>query len=825
MQLSIEHFRFVLCPALALSLISLAPGATPTKKNLNELQEEEHQILENIRYTYDIEGDLKTSIAKLKALIQRSTNPNILSKANFFLGKIYDRDLSTDSAVAFYEKALNQPGLSKGKLAYLYERLANLKPELVESVSLKTGSISRIDRTFSYLANGNREYVLQVHYHEKNPTDFHRQFARLDAKGKLERITIQLEKYERLYDISSDFYIAGKESELRIASLSGDQEYTIDFKDDLIASHILASKTQEFVVHYSNHLDYFKQGSFKRTIPIEDSKCEWHPVKQSMHSGIMHCNDSLLYLIDVATGSLKELPPLPGIAYFVEAGKNTAVIQFFDHFEVRSGKLFSKTLWTGSSSLADKIYLTKSYLYTLDGKGMVSCYNLTSGRKRWQKEFEAKMLFPTDKEIYLITHYHSCLGVGADGDINWTYEFGRDAEISPFLLNGHMVLFYKNGRRIDLNLDFMKIFNKTSNTKLRNLIDNPTLLEAKSGLKYAENVLRLAPGNGLAWHYKYLCLKQINYSPSSILKALRHAAHSRHTPAWEFSPILNALNSVLNSQWIWKRAYGQKYFPTLVPEKKRLLYIENNNQTLVVLGSSAGKLLESVHIPEQLDSKICMWLEDNIIVSSPKNLYLVPSDKGSSSTKSFALAKPVCSSIIYDNMLILSDWFGNLRSIQIPQGFKNGFSWSKQVSKNGLLINQPPEQTYLDITDIQGSYFAINPLDGRELFHTVLPQGIITDVYSQIDRIFMGYDNGLLISLDKKSRKIIWSKNLPDQIFSLDGDGKNMLVLTTSAREVFCIDAGSGKTYNKSVINTSVVNKPGTGSGKKGLQSPYHKKV
>jgi outer membrane protein assembly factor BamB len=146
--------------------------------------------------------------------------------------------------------------------------------------------------------------------------------------------------------------------------------------------------------------------------------------------------------------------------------------------------------------------------------------------------------------------------------------------------------------------------------------------------------------------------------------------------------------------------------------------------------------------------------------------------------------------------------------VLIPQGFDSDFVWSKKISKNGMLINKPAGQNFLDVIDIQGRYFAVNPENGNIHFTEELPGGTITDFYSQDNLVFAGYDSGLLICLDKKKKKLLWSRNYSDQIFSLRSNGRDLLVITTSAKRLYCIQANSGGILSETVIQTTLVNKP-----------------
>ncbi|MFC1586082.1 PQQ-binding-like beta-propeller repeat protein [Fibrobacterota bacterium] len=800
------------CVTALLLSASFVSGQNPASgladANFDDSTETQYHLLETIRYKHDIEGDLASAKSELQKLLKQTNHAEIKSYLYFFLGKIYDHGLFPDSAVVYYKKAMEEPRISREKLDYIYRRLAGLKPELVESIDHSKTDISRIDKIFPYQTNGQKHYVLQTMYREKSVSDFQRQFAELDNRGRLKKIPLRLENEERLYDFSDGFFLAGGGNYLRAGSLSEGKENNFVFKDGIIDSRILSGRSGDFIVAYAGNLDYFKQGSFQQTIALDGDRCTWHTVEGRTHHGLLLCDDEMVYAVDVEKGSAKNLSNLSGKPYFIKALKDYAVFQFYDHFEVRTGENFQTVQWKANSSLVDKLYMAGNALYVLEEKGTVKCYNTASGQKEWQKELEGKKLFATENEVYLITHYHACLGVGLNGDIKWTYEFGWDKEITSFLSNGYLVLFYVNGDKIRLNLDLMEISDKSRKKRLMDLVENSEKMDPKSGLKFAEKILQQEPGNGLALMFKYLCVKKLQHSDPSQLNALIQAAHSSYTPPWKTSPVLQNLNSVLTSKWIWKRAYGKKYYPNLIAENGNLIYIENNNQTIVVLDADLGQLSGTAHIPEELDSKICLWTNDGILVSSPKRLFLIPYQKGTTGTRNLALDKPVCEAIVTEFGLFISDWFGNLKLLHIPDGFHSGFTWERQIAKNGLLINKVPHQAFLDVIDIQGHFFAVDPETGRILYDMPLPKGIITDIYSRDDRLFAGYDHGLIICFSKAKKEVLWSQNFSDQIFSLDGNDKNLLVITTSAKRLFCVHSITGAIQSEIAIQTSLVNKP-----------------
>ncbi|MBF0430340.1 MAG: PQQ-binding-like beta-propeller repeat protein [Fibrobacteria bacterium] len=765
--------------------------------------------IQKLCYEYDIEGKQNSTKEGLHLVIQDSYNSSVLSNAYFYLGKIYDHEKNLDSAVHFFQKALKEQGLFEEQLTLVFRRLIEINPELAQPITREQTSIIEVGRVFSFRKNKRRQFIIQSLPQQANNQETAGNYMLLNSQGIGGEFTIPHTDKEYVLDATSDFYLVGNQNSVRLGAYQVPPKDIITDGEDIASAHFLSSEKSDFIILLPHQLNVYHNGVLQSSISHEGSSCTWHEVETSPEKGFLFCDDRMLYYADFNTEEpLNRITSLSGKLFFVSISEHAAILQYQDRFEIRSGKNYATTRWTSHSKLSDKIYLTKNTVLLQSDNGDVKCYNATSGQKMWQQNYAARTLYPSDDNIYMLTHYHAFAGVGMDGKINWQYEFGWNNEVSPFLLDGYLVIHLPAGLQIKLNLDLMRIASTKYNEKLSRLINQMSDGDKDDHL-YAEKILKLEPGNGLAWKFNYLYNNQFKQtSQAEQFTSLVQAARSFHTAPWQSSPVLDYLNQQLKSSWIWKRSYGPKYYPKLIPRSDRLLYIENNNQTLTILSTKSGQMLESIHIPEELDSKICFWKNDTILVSSPEKLYLVPPDKGVTGTEKFSLKKPVCDAVISPEGLFISDWFGQLSRLEIPGGFHTGFKWTKQISENGLLLRKPNNQKFIDALDIKGHYYAINPENGSVLFDFNISKGTITAVYSFDSVVITGFDDGVVICKDKHSKTTRWRRNFSNQIFSLDGVANNLLLITTATKQLFCVNIKNGKLLSETNISTPIVNTP-----------------
>ncbi|HLP40746.1 MAG TPA: PQQ-binding-like beta-propeller repeat protein, partial [Fibrobacteria bacterium] len=288
-------------------------------------------------------------------------------------------------------------------------------------------------------------------------------------------------------------------------------------------------------------------------------------------------------------------------------------------------------------------------------------------------------------------------------------------------------------------------------------------------------------------------------------QALVQSSRSLSTPPWSAGPTLRGLSAGLGANWVWKRQFGPKFYPTLVPHKEHSFYLENDNQTLVLLNHETGALVNSFHFSEELDMKVGMWKGDTILVSSPSRLYMLSPLLNPGGVGQHPLRNPVCQAQAVPGGVVFSDWYGGLNMLGLPD---RTLRWERQLGQSGLLVGKAKQVEYLDIIDLEGQYFAVNPASGKVLWTLKLPPGTITESFSNKDHVFAGYNQGTLICIDRATQKVLWSREFGEQIFSLSGNRDNTLVLTTASKKLICLQALTGTVLSQVRIQSYLFNRP-----------------
>ncbi len=764
-----------------------------------------YQLLEKARYLYDIEGDSYNARNILYHLSQNKQIEGLSALSNFYLAKIFDEDGVLDSSAQYFQTAVKLPGLGKKQLLWAYGRLLELKPELVHPITMVKSTPHKLGRSFIHMENEKADIVLHLLRENTNGV-FVSHYESLNSRGLLNPINFTPGKDEVLYDMTSKFILSGKGNQFKYRTIPDTFNMRMNIPVPVTSATIISLRERAYVINAPGALYFYKGSRLTHKLIHRGSKCGLYMGQSDF--GALFCDDSIAYSLNWRKPQIEPII-LFQKPYQFQVQDDHILIQYEDYFELRPPPYLNPGSWKASCDISDRVFYMKNGIYKLDKKGQVEFFHLNHGRRMWKKDFKAKMLYWGKGEVIAVTYYHACIGISPESEINWVYEFGWEADVTPILVDGSLLLLNANGRNMLLNLDLMSIARQAKVKELQyvsQLIANGKWTAAAA---IVEKILSLEPGNGKAWFYQYLCLEKTNRPLHAQISALANSARSIYTPPWSHNKPLNFLSRKLGCDWIWKREYGLKHYPSLRVSGSKLLYIENNNQTLVVLDSHNGKLIDQIHIPEELDSRVFLWHNDTIFVNSPSRLYLSPPNVSSQGSLSLPLSKPVCQAIFFKNSLILSDWFGNIMQLHIPESFISETPvWSKSIGSNGILLAQPPEQPYIDAIDITGEYYAVDPQNGQILHKFDFPKGTITDIFSQDSLLFAGYDHGLLSCFNKKTLKIKWKKLFAHQIFSIDGNHEDILVITTSTRQLICIKASTGAILSRTLIPASLISRP-----------------
>jgi outer membrane protein assembly factor BamB len=438
-------------------------------------------------------------------------------------------------------------------------------------------------------------------------------------------------------------------------------------------------------------------------------------------------------------------------------------------------------------------------------RGSVRALSLETGALAWQRDLLASHIVTYGQELFATTFAQTCIGLDAKGRTLWTYEYGWGREPALLPTGEWLVLHYGDGKRVKLNRELMKVTGRDQDLKFRDFRAREEAKDWKGALSGLGRILDLEPGNGEAWRQRSALLRQTGAPRQEQLQALVQASRSLSTPHWTGGPALRGLAAGLGANWVWKRQYGPKFYPTLVPHKEFSFYLENDNQTLVLINHETGDLINSFHFSEELDMKVGLWKGDTILVSSPSRLYMLSPLLNPGGVGQHPLRNPVCQAQAVPGGVVFSDWYGGLSLLGLPD---RTLRWEKQLGRSGLLVGKSKQADYLDVIDLEGNFFAIHPVSGKELWSLRLPPGTVTESFSTKDRIFAGYNQGTLIGIDRAKRTVAWTKDFGEQIFSLSGNRENTLVLTTASKKLICLNADDGAVLSQVRIQSYLFNRP-----------------
>jgi outer membrane protein assembly factor BamB len=800
---------------IIVALLALAAGAAESPDrdaNFNV----ERQVVEAARYLYRIEADDAGATFRLQALLAQSRNEEVLTQARFLLGRIHDDGGRPDSALSEYKQALSGKGLQASEKLWLYRRLLSLSPSSIEPMSLDGPARSGPSRVFRARSGKRTVYALEFRGSPDGQWERPKEMGLQNENGDYVPLDFRLAGREEILDADGKQCLAfdAEGGKALLYPLQGGPPIEADVGERIDAGALIPGEPGDFVLIGSGKLRHYhgvRRGEGHGAeapaweAPLDQKGCAWIPRPDADHQGFLQCGEKDLWSVDLRKKTLKPLAGLIEKPLVISTQGDFLALKYLDRMEIRQGPEFASAKWGLPSPIQEKLILGEGRVYFVTPKGVVRAYQIENGQLEWQKDLLASQVTPFGDELFVTTFAQTCLAVDRKGRTQWTYEFGWNHEPSLLPSEEWLVLHYSDGKRVKLNRELLRVTGNSDAFKFMGYNARETEKDWKGALADLNRILALEPGNGQAWKLRSAALKNLGSSRQDQLQCLVQASRSSTTPNWSNGPALRGLASALSANWAWKRQYGPKFYPTLVPHKDFSFYVENDNQTLVLINHETGDLVNSFHFSEELDMKVGLWKNDTICVSSPSRIYMLSPQLNPGGMGQYPLKNPVCQAQAVAGGVVYSDWYGGLNLLGMPE---RTLRWEIKLGRNGLLIGKAKPTDYLDVLDLEGGYFAVSPASGKVLWSLKLPQGTITESFSNKDFIYAGYSQGTLVCIDRARQSIAWARDFGEQIFSLSGNKDNTLVLTTASKRLLCVQASTGTVQSEVKIQSYLFNRP-----------------
>jgi outer membrane protein assembly factor BamB len=800
----LANFQFSIC-ILQLSIPLLFSLSPAQDRDLN--YNAEQQSVEAARYLYRIEGDATGARDRLASLLGASRNEEVRTQARFLLGRILEQAGRRDSALAAYRQALTGKGLQAPEKLWLYKRLLSLSPSSIEPLAADVGARSGPARVFPGRSGKRQVYTLEFRGPPDGQWERPKELGIQDENGDYHPLDVRLSGREELLDADAEQCLVLNLDSRKVAlsPLKSGKGYEAPAGARVEAGSILEAEPGAFLLAGAGSLRVYKAGKLFWETPLDQEGCAWSGAPGRSQQGILQCADNEVFLVDVRKKSIKAVTGITDKALQISWEGDYLAVRYIDRFEVRKGAAFENVKWGLPSMLQEKLVLGNGRAYLVTPKGQVKSISLETGQVEWQRDMLASQVAAFDGALFATTFAQTVVCLDLRGLPLWSYEFGWDRE--PTLLPNEewVVLHYGDGKRIKLNRELLRVTGNADGFKFRDYLEKEAEKDWKGALASLGRILSLEPGNGEAWKFRANVLRNAGAPKPDQVQALVEASRSQDTPNWGNGPVLKGLAAGLGANWVWKRQYGPKFYPNLIPHKELSFYLENDNQTLVLLNHETGGLVNSFRFSEELDMKVALWKNDTICVSSPSRLYLLSPTLNAGSLGQFPLKNPVCQAQAVNGGLIYSDWYGGLNMIGLPD---RTLRWERQLGQSGLYLGKAKNVDYLDVVDLEGNYFAVQPSSGKIQWGLRLPPGTITETFSNKDFIYAGYSQGTLIAIDRYRQAIAWSLDFGEQIFSLSGNRDNTLVLTTASKKLVCVQAATGAIQSQVRIQSYLFNRP-----------------
>jgi hypothetical protein len=794
----------------ALSLLALASALTAAQDRDPAYNSEQLEI-EAARHLFRIEGNAEAARRRLEALLAGSRNEEILSQARFLLGRLLDQAGEARQAAEAYRAALSGRGLQAPEKLWVYKRLLAMDPASVQpavaDIAAKTGPA----HIFAGRKGKQTVYTLEFRGPPDGQWERAKELGRQDERGDYRPIDLRLTGREEILDADPDRALVLNQDTRRVALIplgedkSGPPLAEASAGPRIDAGALLPDQPGAFLLAGSGKLRVFRGGKADWEAPLEQDGCAWTPAPDRTPRGLLQCADNQIYLADAGKRTLRPLPGIADKALQVSWQGEYLAVRYIDRFEIRKGPGFEAVKWGLPGLLQEKLVLGGERAYLVSAKGQLRAYDLATGHLEWQRDAQASQLTVFGDALFATTYAQTIAAFDTRGASLWNYEYGWDHEPALLPTEDWLVLHYPDGKRVKLDRSLLRVTGNSAGFKFLDYRAREAERDWKGALGALGQVLALEPGNGEAWRLRSDVLRLTGAPRAQLTQPLIEAARSQSTPTWSNGPVLKALAGNLGANWVWKRQYGPKFYPNLVPHKELSFYLENDNQTLVLLNHESGELYNSFRFSEELDMKVSLWKNDTLCVSSPARIYLLSPSSGSGGLGQIPLKNPVCQAQAVAGGVVYSDWYGGLSLVGLPD---RTLRWERQLGQSGLYLGKPRNAEYLDVVDLEGRYFAVQPASGKILWQARLPPGTITETFSNKDFVYAGYNQGALVALDRNKQALAWTLDFGEQIFSLSGNRDNTLVVTTASKKLVCVQAQTGAILSQVRIQSYLFNRP-----------------
>jgi outer membrane protein assembly factor BamB len=787
---------------------------------------EERRALEYARYLHAIEGDTAGARVRLDRLAA-SKNSDIRTQALYLRARLLEEQGDTKGAARMYRSALDDGGLEPGQKQRVIARLLALDPSSVRPFRDAGKTRGLPSQVFEVVGRAGSEYVLAGAPGESPRLQWQ------DASGMLNALRASIPADEEILDALPDRILTRSVSRQRVIVRRAPgfaAETVIDRfaaeEGDLLNSaaapttgsspNVAGSKEAptpaptEYLVLGAQGLRYGRGAQILFTHPLPGSGCRWNPSAPRARQGIIFCPGQGLYRVDLIRRALSPLPLTGEVPSDIVHAGEYLVMRYADRIEVRRGPAFDHFSWGFPAGLQDPIALGRGHAFVSAVDGPIRAFVLRTGQLDWMREESAAMLRVQDGELLVLTHARVLLAIDERGRRLYTYEPGWDDE-DPILLPGRewLVVHNADGSRIRIDRELLRLTGGSRDYLLVGARASAARGDRKGALRALDAVLALEHGNGTAWREKATLLAATGAARSLQTRAWTQAARSQNAAPWSADPSLTGLAKGLGASWIWKREAGPRFFPVLTGGRTFSFYVENDNQTVVVLDNRNGGLKATFRFPEPLDLKVATWAGDTLIVSSPTRIYLMAPGRGAGLLGQIALRGPVCNAILVPTGLLVSDWNGNLQLFNPASRLP---IWETRLGRGGLLLANGVANgigsTEVDVFEIEGGWHRLRLSDGSSIRAGRMPPGTITEVHAGRDFAYAGYNEGLVVAMDRAQGTISWQRDMGEQIFSMSGRGDQMLLVGTASKRVLNLHGRTGLVQAQANISTYLFNRP-----------------
>lgn len=756
--------------------------------------------LEKARYEFDIEGNPKQAKETLLQFLKNFHEGNDYGEALYLLGRIFENEKKSDSAVTMYQKALEKEELPLSIREKIFIQLSKTAPNALTPVHSRPITINGFQKQKKHIdKRGVHQIFFSEHVIERD-SQLSTSWLEIDHNDQITQGQLLHPQKSSILDRWNFYSLFYQDKALYYHTRISKKKIS-GLRDTLSGAQILSTSPLHAITWNDNYLYQIRGEQVLKKWAIKDSSCKSYPLSTA-GTVLLGCTNGTLYEFDLNAATLKTLnirrvnPQIQIQGKYVGI-QSSGQIEIFDSHQLDNP--FAKL--TMPQKNIDRWWVENNHLVVLEDQSTVKLYDIESGVLLWKIVRAIFDVQVTSAGICIIAPRGHIEMLDWKGVSQWIYS--KSTENAAYISGNKSLFWQVDNQLLSLRTDLFSIWQHYYATAITLAIKEKNCTESMR--KQVSNVIAQEPSNGMAWKWIYTCMSPNDKKSANGKNALLNAVRAPVNNNDQF--LMNALTERFHAKWIWKLEAGTYYHPSLAMMDSLLIYQENMSQRLHYIDIDKGKLIKSDHFAEKQDDRLFSILPPYLYISTDKALHQISLRNKTTVTQPLLLTSPISDYVIHDTTALLATWKGEVYGWN-PKKLMPHVQNPHKMGNNALYIEWTNSTSTLDVLDLEGNFSSYSLPSFRKNFQYGWKNSPPVDLISTGGHVIVGYTEGSLVSYHRKTGKRKWKIGFSQPILSLAQIDTTSMLISTADGAITLVDITTGKKGAVHFANLSLIGKP-----------------